>query len=213
KQRQVMVDLDHRLLQSKGLSPADVVTALGQQNVIVPSGTAKIGSFEYDVAVNGSPRTVAELNQLPVKVVGGTPIYLGDVAQVRDGFTPQTNVVRRDGTRGTLVTILKNGNASTLDVVAGPPRGRPPGGLGHDSQERQPLDARRRGGHPRAAPPGDSDPTAAAQDPAAGRPVDLRARRRERGDPRSRDRGVSHRHHDPDFPWQLAQHADHLGVY
>ena len=119
KQRQVMVDLDHRLLQSKGLSPADVVTALGQQNVIVPSGTAKIGSFEYDVAVNGSPRTVAELNQLPVKVVGGTPIYLGDVAQVRDGFTPQTNVVRRDGTRGTLVTILKNGNASTLDVVAG----------------------------------------------------------------------------------------------
>src|SRR6185503_17077621 len=119
KQRQVMVDLDHHLLQSKGLSPADVVTALGQQNVIVPSGTAKIGSFEYDVAVNGSPRTVAELNQLPVKVVGGTPIYLGDVAQVRDGFTPQTNVVRRDGTRGTLVTILKNGNASTLDVVAG----------------------------------------------------------------------------------------------
>jgi len=119
KQRQVMVDLDHRLLQAKGLSPADVVTALGQQNVIVPSGTAKIGSFEYDVAVNGSPRTVAELNQLPVKVVGGTPIYLGDVAQVRDGFTPQTNVVRRDGTRGTLVTILKNGNASTLDVVAG----------------------------------------------------------------------------------------------
>ena len=119
KQRQVMVDLDHRLLQSKGLSPADVVTALGQQNVIVPSGTAKIGSFEYDVAVNGSPRTVAELNQLPVKVVGGTPIYLGDVAQVRDGFTPQTNVVRRDGIRGTLVTILKNGNASTLDVVAG----------------------------------------------------------------------------------------------
>src|SRR6266571_2094180 len=119
KQRQVMVDLDQRLLQSKGLSPADVVTALGQQNVIVPSGTAKIGPFEYDVAVNGSPRTVAELNQLPVKVVGGTPIYLGDVAQVRDGFTPQTNVVRRDGSRGTLVTILKTGTASTLDVVAG----------------------------------------------------------------------------------------------
>src|SRR6201988_1261432 len=114
KQRQVMVDLDPRLLQSKGLSPADVVAALGQQNVIVPSGTAKIGPFEYDVAVNGSPRTVAELNQLPVKVVGGTPIYLGDVAQVRDGFTPQTNVVRRDGSRGTLLTILKNGNASTL---------------------------------------------------------------------------------------------------
>jgi multidrug efflux pump subunit AcrB len=119
KQRQVMVDLDPRLLQSKGLSPADVVTALGQQNVVLPSGTAKIGQFEYDVALNASPRTVAELNDLPVKVVGNSTIYLRDVAHVRDGFAPQTNVVRRDGSRGTLVTILKTGNASTLDVVAG----------------------------------------------------------------------------------------------
>jgi len=119
KQRQVMVDLDQRLLQSKGLSPADVVTALGQQNVVLPSGTAKIGPFEYDVAVNGSPRTVAELNDLPVKVVGASTIYLRDVAHVRDGFAPQTNVVRRDGSRGTLITILKTGTASTLDVVAG----------------------------------------------------------------------------------------------
>src|SRR3989454_4420744 len=119
KQRQVMVDLDQRLLQSKGLSPTDVVTALGQQNIVLPSGTAKIGEFEYDVAMNGSPRTVAELNDLPVKVVGNSTIYLRDVAQVRDGFAPQTNVVRRDGSRGTLVTILNNGTASTLDVVAG----------------------------------------------------------------------------------------------
>ena len=119
KQRQVMVDLDQRLLQSKGLSPADVVTALGQQNIVLPSGTAKIGQFEYDVAVNGSPRTVAELNDLPVKVVGASTIYLRDVAHVRDGFAPQTNVVRRDGSRGTLITILKTGTASTLDVVAG----------------------------------------------------------------------------------------------
>src|SRR6266850_874439 len=119
KQRQVMVDLDQRLLQSKGLSPADVVTALGQQNIVLPSGTAKIGEFEYDVAMNGSPRTVAELNDLPVKTVGNSTIYLRDVAQVRDGFAPQTNVVRRDGRRGTLVTILKTGTASTLDVVAG----------------------------------------------------------------------------------------------
>jgi multidrug efflux pump subunit AcrB len=119
KQRQVMVDLDQRLLQSKGLSPADVVTALGQQNVVLPSGTAKIGQFEYDVALNASPRTVAELNDLPVKMVGNSTIYLRDVAYVRDGFAPQTNVVRRDGSRGTLVTILKTGNASTLDVVAG----------------------------------------------------------------------------------------------
>src|SRR5881398_2327599 len=119
KQRQVMVDLDQRLLQSKGLSPTDVVTALGQQNIVLPSGTAKIGEFEYDVAMNDSPRTVAELNDLPIKVVGNSTIYLRDVAQVRDGFAPQTNVVRRDGSRGTLVTILKTGAASTLDVVGG----------------------------------------------------------------------------------------------
>src|SRR5438477_1542739 len=119
KQRQVMVDLDQRLLQSKGLSPADIVTAIGQQNIVLPSGTAKIGPFEYDVAMNASPRTVAELNDLPVKVVGNSTIYLRDVAHVRDGFAPQTNVVRRDGSRGTLVTILKTGTASTLDVVAG----------------------------------------------------------------------------------------------
>src|SRR5438876_995291 len=119
KQRQIMVDLDQRLLQSKGLSPADVVTALGQQNIVLPSGTAKIGEFEYDIAMNASPRTVAELNDLPVKVVGNSTIYLRDIAHVRDGFAPQTNVVRRDGSRGTLVTILKTGTASTLDVVAG----------------------------------------------------------------------------------------------
>src|SRR6266404_6018859 len=119
KQRQIMVDLDQRLLQSKGLSPTDVVTALGQQNIVLPSGTAKIGEFEYDVAMNASPRTVAELNNLPVRVVGNSTIYLRDVAHVRDGFAPQTNVVRRDGSRGTLVTILKTGAASTLDVVGG----------------------------------------------------------------------------------------------
>src|SRR6266404_610822 len=119
KQRQVMVDLDQGLLQSKGLSPADIVTAIGQQNIVLPSGTAKIGDFEYDVTMNASPRTVAELNDLPVKVVGNSTVYLRDVANVRDGFTPQTNVVRQDGSRGTLVTVLKTGNASTLDVVAG----------------------------------------------------------------------------------------------
>src|SRR5207247_5406557 len=107
------------LLQSKGLSPADVVTALGQQNIVLPSGTAKIGEFEYDVAMNASPRTAAGLNNLPVRVVGNSSIYLRDVAHVRDGFAPQTNVVRQDGRRGTLVTILKTGSASTLDVVRG----------------------------------------------------------------------------------------------
>jgi multidrug efflux pump subunit AcrB len=119
KQRQIMVDLDQNRLQSKGLAPADIVTALGLQNVIVPGGTAKIGEFEYDVTMNAAPHTVAELNALPVKVVNNSPIYLRDVAWVRDGFQPQTNVVRRDGERGVLISILKNGNASTLDVVAG----------------------------------------------------------------------------------------------
>jgi multidrug efflux pump subunit AcrB len=119
KQRQVMVDLDQKLLQSKGLSPGDIVTTLGQQNIVLPSGTAKIGEFEYDVAMNASPRTVAELNDLPIKVVGNSTIYIRDVAHVRDGFAPQTNVVRQDGQRGTLVTILKAGTASTLDVVNG----------------------------------------------------------------------------------------------
>src|SRR2546428_3012085 len=89
KQRQVMVDLDQRLLQSKGLSPTDVVTALGQQNIVLPSGTPKIGQFEYDVAMNASPRTVAELNDLPVKVVGNSTTYLRDVAHVRDGSAPE----------------------------------------------------------------------------------------------------------------------------
>jgi multidrug efflux pump subunit AcrB len=119
KQRQVMVDLDPRLLQSKGLAPIDVVNTLGQQNIVLPSGTAKIGEFEYDVAMNASPRTVPELNDLPIKVVNNSTVYIRDVAHVRDGYSPQTNVVRQDGQRGTLVTILKTGSASTLDVVKG----------------------------------------------------------------------------------------------
>ena len=119
KQRQVMVDLDQRLLQSKGLSPGDVVTAIGLQNIVLPSGTAKIGEFEYDVTMNAAPRTVAELNDLPIKTVGGSTIYVRDVAHVRDGFAPQTNIVRQDGQRSVLVTILKAGAASTLDVVRG----------------------------------------------------------------------------------------------
>ena len=119
KQRQVMVDLNLGRLQAKGLSPSDVLNTLALQNVVVPSGTAKIGAFEYDVAMNGSPRTVAELNDLPIKVVGPSTIYLRDVATVADGFAPQTNVVRHDGKRGVLVTVLKAGNASTLDVVKG----------------------------------------------------------------------------------------------
>src|ERR1700720_3788956 len=119
KQRQVMIDLNPGLLQSKGLAPQDVLTAVQQQNLILPSGTAKMGPFEYDVRLNGSMRTVAELNDLPVKVVGNTTIYLRDVANVRDAFAPQTNIVRQDGRRGALVSVLKAGNGSTIDVVKG----------------------------------------------------------------------------------------------
>jgi CzcA family heavy metal efflux pump len=119
KQRQVMIDLNPGLMQAKGLSPQDVLTAFNTENLVLPGGTAKIDQFEYDVRVNSSPRTVAELNDLPVKQAGLSTIYLRDVAHVRDGFAVQTNIVRTDGHRGVLLTILKAGNASTIDVVKG----------------------------------------------------------------------------------------------
>ena len=119
KQRQVMIDLNLPQLQAKSLSPIDVVNAISAQNLILPSGTLKIGQFEYDVDMNASPRRISEINDFPVKVVGGSTIYVRDVANVRNGFAPQTNVVRHDGQRGVLLSILKAGNASTLDVVSG----------------------------------------------------------------------------------------------
>jgi multidrug efflux pump subunit AcrB len=118
KQRQIMVDLNTRMLQAKGLSPNDILATLTLQNLVLPSGTAKIGQFEYDVSLNSAPRTVPELGDLPIKVVGNSTIYLRDVANVRDGFSVQTNIVRRDGRRGTLLTVLKAGDASTLEVVS-----------------------------------------------------------------------------------------------
>src|SRR6202167_3413096 len=119
KQRQVMIDLNENLLQAKGLSPQDVLSALTNENLVLPGGTAKIDQFEYDIRVNSSPRTVAELNDLPVKQVGTSTVYLRDVANIRDGFAPQTNIVRQDGQRGVLVSILKAGTASTISVVQG----------------------------------------------------------------------------------------------
>jgi CzcA family heavy metal efflux pump len=119
KIRQVQVDLDLPRLQAKGLSPADVVDAMNAQNLILPTGTTKIGSLEYNVEMNGTPPTIAELNDLPVKTVRGATIYIRDVAHVRDGFSPQTNIVRQDGNRGALMSISKIGKASTLDIVAG----------------------------------------------------------------------------------------------
>ncbi len=119
KQREVMVSLDPRLLQQKGLSPGDVLAALQKQNLVLPSGTAKISEFEYDIRVNGSPTTVQQLGDLPIKLVNNATLYLRDVASVNDGFAPQTNIARADGQRGVLVSILKAGNASTLNVVSG----------------------------------------------------------------------------------------------
>jgi multidrug efflux pump subunit AcrB len=119
KQRQIMVDLDTQALQSKGLSPTDVTNAIANQNLILPGGTSKIGSLEYDVEINGSPRSVAELNDMPIKTEHGATIYVRDVAHVRDGYPPQTNIVRSDGQRGSLMTIFKSGDVSTLDIIAG----------------------------------------------------------------------------------------------
>ena len=119
KQRQVMVNLNQGLLQAKGLSPNDVLTAIGNQNLILPGGTVKMGQFEYDVDLNADVKTVQELNGLPIKTIGNSTIYLRDVATVSDGFAPQTNVVRQDGSRGALLTVLKAGDASTIDVVKG----------------------------------------------------------------------------------------------
>jgi multidrug efflux pump subunit AcrB len=117
KVRLVSVDIDPTALQAKGLSPMDIVNAVNAQNLILPTGTAKLGQLEYNVEMNASPTTVAQLNNLPVKTVNGSTIYLRDVAHVRDGFSPQTNVVLQNGRRGVLMSVYKTGNNSTLAIV------------------------------------------------------------------------------------------------
>ena len=117
KPRQIQVDLDSAKLQAYGLSPADIVNAVAAQNLILPAGTVKIGPTEYNVEMNGTPQTIAELNDLPVKTSNSSTLYLRDVAHVRDGFGPQTNIVRQDGARGALMSMFKLGGASTLTVV------------------------------------------------------------------------------------------------
>ena len=119
RMRSIILNLNPRLLQAKGLSPVDVLSALERQNVVQPGGTAKIGRDEYDVVINSSPTTIDGIGNLPVRQVNGATIYVHDVATVSDGSIPQTNVVRQDGRRGVLLTILKSGNASTLSVVSG----------------------------------------------------------------------------------------------
>ena len=117
KVRLVSVDIDSAALQAKGLSPLDVVNSVSAENLILPSGTVKLGPLEYQVEMNGSTRTINELNDLPVKTSNGATIYLRDVAHVRDGFSPQTNVVRQDGRRSALLSVYKTGSASTLAIV------------------------------------------------------------------------------------------------
>ena len=186
KQRQVQVDLDTNALQSKGLSPLDVVNAISAQNIVLPSGTSKIGAFEYAVDTNSSPTTVAELNQLPIKTTGSTTIYIRDVAYVRDGFPPQTNIVRVNGQRSVLLTVLKSGQNSTLDIIAG-------------DQIASAANCSRF-----AAP--------TAHKPA-GRPVAFRAGvdrwRYKRGD----DRRLPHWFDDFDLSGQLAQYGYHCGFH
>jgi CzcA family heavy metal efflux pump len=119
KLRQIQVDLDLPKLQAYGLSPVDIVNAVNAQNIILPTGTMKMGPLEYAIEMNGTPQTIAELNDLPVKTTNGATLYMRDVAHIRDGFAPQTNIVRQDGNRGALMSIYKNGTASTLQIVAG----------------------------------------------------------------------------------------------
>ena len=118
KQRQIMIDIDPSRLYAWGLSPRDVTAAIVSENVILPTGTAKMGNTEYPVLVNSSPEAMKDLANLPIKTVRGTTVYVRDIANVRDGYAPQTNMVHVEGRRSVLLSLLKNGSASTLDVVA-----------------------------------------------------------------------------------------------
>jgi multidrug efflux pump subunit AcrB len=119
KQRQVQVDLDPQQLRANGLSGNDVVKAIGEQNLILPAGTQKIDSLEYFIKLNASPTQIEDLNDLPVRAQNATVTYVRDVAHVRDGYAPQTNMVRVDGRRSVLMNVLKTGNASTIDIIDG----------------------------------------------------------------------------------------------
>ncbi len=119
KQRLVSVDIDPRKLQEKNLTQTDVTTAISNQALVFPSGTTKFGEKQYPIDINTFPTRIDSLNQLPIKVVDGTQILVGDVAQVRDGYDPQQNIVRQDGVRSTLLSVFKSGTASTLSVVSG----------------------------------------------------------------------------------------------
>src|SRR3982074_894581 len=117
KYRQIMVDIDPVKLVAKGLTPLDVVNAVNTQNLTLPAGTAKIGTTQYAVLTNATPSTIADLNDIPIKVVNGATVFVKDVGQVHDGWLVQQNIVRKDGQRSVLLNLIKNGNAPTLEVV------------------------------------------------------------------------------------------------
>jgi multidrug efflux pump subunit AcrB len=118
KQRQVQVDINTSKLQAYGVSAADVVNAVNAQNIILPAGDVKMGHLDYPVETNSAPTSIAALNNLPIKTINGATIYIRDIGNVRDGFPPQTNIVRVDGQRSSLLSIQKTGNSSTLDIIA-----------------------------------------------------------------------------------------------
>jgi multidrug efflux pump subunit AcrB len=119
KTRQIQIDADPQALHSFGLTAQDIANALAAQNLIIPAGTEKIGQFEYNILLNNAPSNVPDLGNLPIKVVNGATVYIRDVAQVRDGNPPQTNIVHVEGARSVLLSVLKNGSVSTLDIISG----------------------------------------------------------------------------------------------
>ncbi len=119
KTRQVQLDLDSAAMQARGLSGQDVANALASQNLITPVGTEKIGKYEYVIRLNNAPSAIGQLGELPIKSVNGAMVYIRDVAQVRDGNPPQTNIVHVDGGRSVLMQVLKNGAVSTLAIIDG----------------------------------------------------------------------------------------------
>ena len=181
KIRVIAVDLDLPAMQARGLAPADVVAAVNTQNLILPSGTVKFGESEFSVRMNASPDAISGLNELPVRTQAGATTYLRDVAQVRDGCSPQSSIVRQDGERGVLRSVMKT----------------------------RACPRRHRGEHPRTAAAGERDPAARHQGDADLRPVGVRKSIGHRRHHRSPHRRGAHRPPRADLPRQLAQHRDH----
>ena len=182
KSRQVQIDLDTAAMQARGLSGQDVANALAAQNLITPVGTEKIGTFEYAIQLNNAPSVIQQLGDLPIKTVNGAMVYIRDVAHVRDGNPPQTNIVHVDGNRSVLMQVFKNGAVSTLAIIDG---------VKQKVQEMKPIAA------------------GEFQDRAARRSVDIHQRGDRRRHARRRHRRGADQPDDPAVPRQLALDPDH----